>query len=142
MSDAALSLNAINKVRRDFNKPPLSWCDDCRQNAQALAEQIANSGGSNVCHGFLKDAHAEMGQNIAMGGKAFTFQKALAVWMQEESMYKRGNEYQPGCGHFTQVVWKDTTHFGVGVAKCGNKTFIVANYHPPGNFGGRFLQNV
>ena len=46
-------------------------------------------------------------------------------------------------GHFTQLVWKDSTHFGVGIATMpgrkfgdyGNKeTFIVAKYSPVGNW--------
>ena len=45
-------------------------------------------------------------------------------------------------GHFTQLVWKATTSFGVGIAfmpsrkyaEYGNKeTFIVAMYSPSGN---------
>ncbi|XP_026479241.1 uncharacterized protein LOC113385604 [Ctenocephalides felis] len=46
-------------------------------------------------------------------------------------------------GHFTQVVWNDSRELGVGIAtnKQG-QTFIVANYHPPGNFLGSFTHNV
>lgn len=42
-------------------------------------------------------------------------------------------------GHFTQVVWKDTKRFGVGIATLPNsnnnnvQTFIVAMYSPAGN---------
>jgi glioma pathogenesis-related protein 2 len=135
------ALASLNQVRTMYQKPPMALCEDCSKSAQQLANNIAQSGG-NVQHGCLSDTHGNMGQNIALGGKNFTFEKALAAWMQEESMYNGGNNYQHGCGHFTQVVWKATTHIGVGVAKFGNKTVIVANFHPPGNVNNQFLSNV
>ena len=51
-----------------------------------------------------------------------------------------------GTGHFTQVVWKGSTELGIGKAT-GKKngmycTYIVGRYRPPGNFQGRFQQNV
>lgn len=46
-------------------------------------------------------------------------------------------------GHFTQVVWKDTKELGVAIGRArNNKLYIVANYYPPGNYQGRFQQNV
>jgi len=39
-------------------------------------------------------------------------------------------------GHFTQVVWKATTHFGIGYATNEKACFIVAQYLPPGNVFG------
>ena len=46
-------------------------------------------------------------------------------------------------GHFTQVVWKDSKHLGVGKARSSNgKIIVVANYDPPGNFIGQYKDNV
>ena len=44
---------------------------------------------------------------------------------------------QEWTGHYTQMVWRETTALGCGEAIC-NKTLIVAcNYDPPGNYIGR-----
>jgi pathogenesis-related protein 1 len=44
------------------------------------------------------------------------------------------------CGHYTQVVWKDTTEVGCAMAVCGNNAQIwVCNYSPAGNIAGRNL---
>ena len=45
-------------------------------------------------------------------------------------------------GHFTQVVWHETTHVGMARSPCG--CFVVANYWPPGNWmmRGEFEANV
>ncbi|KAJ7377239.1 hypothetical protein OS493_030050 [Desmophyllum pertusum] len=50
-------------------------------------------------------------------------------------------------GHFTQVVWKATTHVGVGLKKIVNsdgktETYVVARYSPPGNVNGQLGDNV
>ncbi len=43
------------------------------------------------------------------------------------------------CGHFTQVVWYNTTKVGCGKAASptdANQIYWVCNYDPPGNYGG------
>ena len=45
-------------------------------------------------------------------------------------------------GHFTQLVWKDSKFVGFGYARKGGKTFVTANYDPPGNYVGMFESNV
>ena len=54
---------------------------------------------------------------------------------------------EPGkAGHFTQVIWKSTTDFGIGRAAAVHDgllcTYIVARYRPAGNFLGEFPENV
>ncbi len=53
------------------------------------------------------------------------------------------------CGHYTQVVWADTTTLGCGTARCSSAThagmalgandvhILVCNYAPPGNVGSQ-----
>lgn len=46
-------------------------------------------------------------------------------------------------GHFTQLIWKDTEELGIAYAKTNDARFIiVANYFPPGNEMGKFIDNV
>jgi hypothetical protein len=45
-------------------------------------------------------------------------------------------------GHFTQVVWKDTTEVGMGIAISEHECYVVANYLNAGNVEGAFEQNV
>jgi len=51
-----------------------------------------------------------------------------------------------GTGHFTQVVWKESTVLGIGRAESvenGMKcAYIVGRYKPAGNFIGEYRQNV
>ncbi|KAK3785203.1 hypothetical protein RRG08_021095 [Elysia crispata] len=52
--------------------------------------------------------------------------------------------FKTDTGHFTQVVWKDCTHLGIGRSERGSNGMYVyvANYSPPGNMLGAFEENV
>ncbi|BBG95244.1 pathogenesis-related protein-1-like protein [Prunus dulcis] len=41
------------------------------------------------------------------------------------------------CGHYTQVVWRNSVHLGCARAKCDNNwVFVICSYEPPGNYEG------
>jgi hypothetical protein len=69
---------------------------------------------------------------------------ATTDWYNEISMYNFNGDYQPGTGHFTQVVWKASQNLGVGFAfrDRGREVFVVAQYTPQGNYIGEFRKNV
>jgi len=56
---------------------------------------------------------------------------AVAAWYQ--GAYRYDWENPSGLSAFTQVVWKSTSDLGIGVARKGNYTMVVADYWPPGN---------
>ena len=51
-----------------------------------------------------------------------------------------------GTGHFTQVVWKESTVLGIGRAESEENdmkcAYIVGRYKPAGNYMGEYQQNV
>ncbi|XP_012340177.1 uncharacterized protein LOC100872406 isoform X5 [Apis florea] len=65
-------------------------------------------------------------------------------WYAEEGQHQYGKEPTTlKTGHFTQVVWKDSTELGVGMARNRNgEVYVVCNYNPAGNFLGSFTENV
>jgi hypothetical protein len=40
-------------------------------------------------------------------------------------------------GHYTQVIWRTTTHVGCGVATGNGNVVMVGRYSPPGNVDGK-----
>lgn len=59
-------------------------------------------------------------------------------WCSEIVNYRFDEDQEDpftGAGHFTQVVWKGSRKVGGAIAKNKKdyKTYIVANYDPPGN---------
>lgn len=66
-------------------------------------------------------------------------------WYDEIQDFTFGVESRmPKAGHFTQMIWKESTEFGIALAKgkTNGKTFVVANYNPKGNYIGKYLNNV
>ena len=44
--------------------------------------------------------------------------------------------------YFTQLIWKNSTKFGVGIATSSNKVIVVAKYRTSGNIIGQYADNV
>ena len=133
-------LEAHNKYRRRHGSPKLKWSSEAAKKAQEWAEHLARTG--TLGHG----DHEGMGQNIAYkSGAELSGEEAAAQWYEENKNYDYS---QPGfasnTGHFTQMVWHDTTSMGSGRAVKGRSTYVVANYTPPGNITnqGYFERNV
>lgn len=69
--------------------------------------------------------------------------QATKLWYDEVSKYDYNH---PGfgmhTGHFTQVVWKNTKHMGIGVGRSDDAVYVCGSYDPPGNYKGQFPENV
>lgn len=65
------------------------------------------------------------------------------MWYDEVKAYDYN---KPGfsleTGHFTQVVWKNSTKLGFGFAKKDDYIVGVGLYAPPGNWLDDFKENV
>jgi len=127
-----------NDLRAQHRVPALHIRYDLSQQARRWAKELARLG--RMEHS--KDN--QFGENLAYTTNTNpTPEEIVQMWYSEKSKYSyKKAKFNPGTGHFTQLVWKDTTHIGVGIARSGKSTYIVANYDPPGNYAGRFKDNV
>jgi uncharacterized protein YkwD len=138
-------VNAHNAVRAAVQKPanypasqtwqsllPVAWSDSIAATAQAWAEQLAASGCT------LEHASGTgYGENLAMG-TSLTPEGAVNMWASEASSYTYSPSYQSGAGHYTQIVWRNSTQIGCGSASCGDGDVIICcRYSPPGNVIGQ-----
>ncbi|KAH6917211.1 PR-1-like protein [Coprinopsis sp. MPI-PUGE-AT-0042] len=131
-------LNAHNTVRARHGARALTWGSDLEAAARNWAQRCVwqHSGG----------AVGSYGENLAAGTGSFPISSAVKSWADEVVDYNPNN---PQASHFTQVVWKSTTRLGCATVTCnpfvfGNQpaTYHVCEYDPPGNFIGRFPENV
>lgn len=128
-------LDAHNDCRDEVNVPPLSWSVELANIAQDWADTL--SGERNLRH--RPDISGSgAGENLAAGS---SIDRMLDLWKDEKDNYNPSTgQCRSGktCGHYTQMVWSDTTEIGCGVAshrRYGN--VMVCNYSPPGNYFGR-----
>jgi hypothetical protein len=94
-----------------------------------------------------------LGENLYYSaGSVPTPTTAVASWESESTAYTYAAIGDPvnnfaAIGHYTQLVWANTSLIGCGVTHCTTNTpfpgfpewdFIVCRYSPPGNFTGQF----
>ncbi|RHN71758.1 hypothetical protein MtrunA17_Chr2g0280301 [Medicago truncatula] len=80
------------------------------------------------------------GENLAGSTGDLSGSDAVKLWVNEKADYDyNSNTCASGkvCGHYTQVVWRNSQRVGCAKVRCDNNrgTFITCNYDPPGNFG-------
>ncbi|KAF4444047.1 Protein PRY1 [Fusarium austroafricanum] len=148
-----------NIHRHNHSAPALEWDDE-------LAGYAENTANGCVFEHDMKQGKGGYSQNLASWGATSDIDglknKAAAggitnQWYNNEmanwAFYGQENPPQDMnidlYGHFTQVVWKDSTKVGCATVKCPAGTvlsfpswYTVCNYNPQGNFGGRYGDNV
>jgi uncharacterized protein YkwD len=138
--------NAVRRSARPVPSPPLpdlTWSSDAAKVAQAWAD------GCVYQHNAGRGAR---GENIAASAPAnrWTLADAVAAWAGEAQDYDyAANACASGkqCGHYTQIVWRDTVRAGCARRTCQTNSpfgsqlpawdFWVCDYEPPGNFIGQ-----
>ncbi|MFD5001193.1 CAP family protein [Streptomyces buecherae] len=138
-------LERTNAQRARHGVPPLVLDPAISRWAQEWAERMAASGdfahrpnnkyGENLHYAWSSDGASPSGAQVA---------DAWYNQVREYTYYGREPDMSAFSkwGNFTQAVWKSSRGMGVGLAKARNKTYVVVNYDPPGNFVGKFAANV
>ncbi|KAJ9663876.1 hypothetical protein H2198_000636 [Neophaeococcomyces mojaviensis] len=151
-SYAAPILEQHNLHRKNHSAPDLAWDDDLAN----IAAEIASS--CQYAHN-VSAGGGGYGQNIGAGAPENEINKMITNQMyNDEIMFYPSYGKEPDMskfevwGHFSQIVWKDTTHVGCftqycskglgGVGSNVSPYFTVCNYKPVGNFGGQYAANV
>ncbi len=130
-----------NKIRRSKGIPDLVWDDEVGKYSKSKVEYLANQNSCVMDHS--AGPKLNYGENLFWGsGKKWNIQNAINSWNEEEQYYDYStNKCQTGrvCGHYTQVVWKNSKKLGCYKAICPNDkgTIIGCNYDPPGNYVGQ-----
>ncbi|XP_068722772.1 venom allergen 3-like [Montipora capricornis] len=149
VTDEQMGLDKHNEFRRVHGVPSMTldreMCDEAKAYAGRLAAQ-----------GTLKHASREerkgRGENLYYSCSSEdpgTTEDAVEAWYSEvcePGYYFDRESNSGGTLHFTQLVWKESTKLGIGLAestKDGMKcAYVVARYEPAGNMMGDFLENV
>ena len=124
-------LNSTNTYRKQHNATALTWNDTLATYAaqHVTACNFAHTGGP-------------YGENLAEGYQNAT--AAVEGWGNEGEEYNfASGGFSEQTGHFSQLVWKNTTTTGCGRQDCGDKGWLLfCEYWPPGNVEGEYQQDV
>ncbi|KAK8034035.1 SCP-like extracellular protein [Apiospora rasikravindrae] len=95
----------------------------------------------------FKHSGGPYGENLALGCANAT--SCVEAWGDERRDYDFGKgDFGESTGHFTQLVWKNTTSVGCGARMCGGGSgdakgwYLVCEYWPRGNVIGQFGDQV
>jgi pathogenesis-related protein 1 len=159
---------AHNAARADLMADPplpdLTWSQDLADFSQEWADELASD--ENCGTIFHRDQRM-YGENIAFRASTnrnlqYFPEQAVEGWVAEVDCWDYGTilgnrtptansescdatcvarQNSTGCGHYTQVVWRNTRQLGCGYSTCEYEGFTahvwVCNYNPPGNFVGQ-----
>lgn len=144
--DVLLSLELHNQAREEVGTPPLLWSIDLADDAQEYAEVLAWRNGRLIHSNYLVNQGENLYKVWAIGGvledaPSFPGRDASKSWYDEIKFYRytkiRRFRLGPAIGHYTQMIWKSTTHLGIGWAVSSTgAVFVVARYSPARNYIG------
>ncbi len=132
-------LDAHNRVRARHCAAPLTWSPRLANVAQGWAHAMRDQG----CK-FGHKPNNQYGENLA-GGTSGTLdgEAVLGMWYDEVKLYNfKSGGFSMETGHFTQVVWRQTTQVGCARSQCKGLDLWVCEYDPPGNVQGQYRQHV
>ncbi len=154
-------MKIANDARLKHGAPCASWSARAEKFAAVHSASLATkqTNGMMLEHGDLdpdaqgmptlgQNLYAEEGEQLPVSDIAV---QGVQSWLAEESSY---NYNSPGwnggvAGHFTQVVWKDSTGVGCSTAYATGLpegsmpiAILTCDYEPPGNVEGEWTQQV
>jgi uncharacterized protein YkwD len=150
-----------NVHRANHSSPAMSWDDEIAGYAQNTANKCV------FAHD-MDQGRGGYGQNLAMWGTSSGAEElgdAGAIKMATTDMWYNGEfnlynsqfytsgpsmENFKGWGHFSQLLWAESTGLGCAVTLCPAGTmyasmpawYMVCNYGPAGNVAGGYVENV
>ncbi|CAJ1968416.1 unnamed protein product [Sphenostylis stenocarpa] len=128
-------LHAHNWVRNQYQLPAFEWDEKLASYSRSyLMERYEDC--------LLVHSNSMYGENIFWGKMRYwTPSDATYYWYQEKQWYdfKTLTCAPPpkACGHFTQVVWRDSHRIGCALQNCQDPSMgmlIACEYDPAGNY--------
>ena len=140
-TDQANALKVHNRARAEVGVEPVEWSSKLAQEAQEYANLIAKT---NRFEHSSRTSRNGSGENLSWFSYTLNepLKESSESWYDEIKIYNYqsccGNNFQ-NTGHYTQMVWNETTKIAVASAVSANgETYVVARYNPAGNIEGSY----
>ncbi|MBA2539933.1 MAG: Fis family transcriptional regulator [Deltaproteobacteria bacterium] len=129
---------AHNAVRADVDVEGMTWNTALAALATGfIADCAFEHSSSNERMGVAGFDY--IGENLfSSGGFQPTGAQVTDAWASEKADYDYDSNSCNGvCGHYTQIVWRDSTDLGCAVKECNGGYIVSCEYGPGGNFNGQ-----
>ncbi|UXX78869.1 pathogenesis-related family 1 protein [Reichenbachiella carrageenanivorans] len=134
-TEVELLIDRHNFWRADVGVAPINYSEELAEVANKWAIQLKSQGCA------FKHSQNAYGENLFKGTVGyFTAGDAVDSWGSEKQDYDyKKNKCTTGkmCGHYTQIVWENTTEVGCAKSICDGSVIWVCNYNPAGNYVGQ-----
>lgn len=131
-----------NQIRKAVGVSEVKWSEELAASAAKWASYLAEH---EAFEHSEPDPSHPVGENIWRGTPGeFSLTEMVTMWGDEKKdyRYQRVSEHsspRKPTGHYTQIVWKTTTHVGCALKKGGDQyEVLVCQYSPPGNVIGEY----
>ena len=136
-------LAAHNRERAAAGIPALQWNSELEASAERWGDHLARLGRLEHYPDDPSDADPQ-GENLWAGTKgAWTPEEMVGLWIAEKKHYRPGvfpRNTRTGnledVGHYTQLMWRSSTHVGCAVTKGARFDFLTCRYSEGGNVIG------
>ena len=133
-NDSAEMVVRNNEIRAEvYSGYPITWNESLALSAQSHADKLASTDS-------FEHSDTPNGENLFASSVPVGYMAAIDSWYKEKRDYNldtKSCNLGEVCGHYTQLIWQETTEVGCGKASSPSlSTIIVCQYNPPGNYMG------
>ena len=139
-------LNCHNELRKKHNAQELTENEDLSEMAETTAKEIIENENKYEYQDNIYNS-MYVGENIIITNSK-NAEDIFNLMLKEGKNYDfNSNNFSKETGHFTQMIWKETTDIGFGFwenknKNDANKYCSVILYYPTGNVLGEFSKNI
>lgn len=134
-------LDVHNQERTALGLQPYYWSVPLAEGAQQHANYLARTG---VLAHASREGRGTARENLNQGMIGWNADQMIDNWLDEKRLFRPGifpNVSATGdwnqVGHYSQMIWPDTSEIGCGMATGSGFQWLVCRYSPGGNKDGR-----
>lgn len=135
-------LAAQNRERAMVQVPPLAWDEDLAKGAGQWAKHLSRTG--RFEHSPDAPGAEPQGENIWGGTPGYYLpENMVGLWAAEKRAFAPGifpyasrTRRVEDVSHYTQLIWRRTTHVGCATSAAGAEEILVCRYRTAGNVIG------
>ncbi len=144
--DIILITDYINAYRKKHNAKLINHSDVISKFSKSFSDELLKN------NAFQHSNNKLYGENLYKSWSSSSLnsinlvshaKNAIDSWYNEIKLYNfEKGDFNYKTGHFTQLIWNNSTEYGIGISVYDKTVIVCMNYNPRGNIIGKFKENV